>query len=209
MKQRCQWPGNNQVMVQYHDKEWGVPNFNDLKLFEYFVLDAFQAGLSWQIILDKRKNFKKAFHNFNPKKIATYTKKDINRLLKDEGIIRNRLKIEATIVNAQKYFTLKKEYGSFANYLWQFTNHKPIQNNFTTLKQIPTTTKESDTMSKDLKKQGFKFVGSTTCYAFMQGAGMVNDHTTNCFRYQEIKKLAPPRESKRTRAKTHQSYSSS
>jgi len=188
MKQRCPWPGNNPLMIQYHDKEWGVPQHNNQILFEYIVLDAFQAGLSWEIVLNKRENFRQAFSNFNPKKIAKYTNKDVKQLIKNAGIIRNRLKIEATILNAQKFLEIQQE-DSFDNYIWQFTNHKTIHNKHKTLKDIPSTSKESDAMSKDLKKRGFKFVGSTMCYAFMQGAGMVNDHTTNCFRYKEIKKI--------------------
>ncbi len=185
---RCAWPGNDPQMREYHDKEWGTPNYNDRKLFEFFLLDTFQAGLSWQIILRKRKGFKNAFANFNPAKIAKFTARDVDRLLKDEGIVRNRLKIVSTITNAQKFLEAKKEFGSFAKYIWQFTGHKTIHNNFKSLKELPAKTKESDAMSKDLKERGFKFVGSTICYAFMQGAGMVNDHTVDCFRWKEIKK---------------------
>lgn len=183
---RCPWPGNDPLMIKYHDKEWGVPLHNDRKLFEFLVLDAFQAGLNWKIVLHKRKNFEKAFDNFNPNKIAKYDEKDFQRLIKDAGIIRNKLKIQATITNAQKFLEIKDEYGSFDKYIWQFTNCKTIKNKCKTLKDIPATSPESDAMSKDLKKRGFKFVGSTICYAFMQAAGMVNDHLVDCFRYKEV-----------------------
>ena len=188
MKQRCSWVNNNPIMVAYHDTEWGLPQFNDKVLFEYLILDAFQAGLSWEIIINKRQGFKKAFCNFDPKKIKQFTQKDVDRLLQDASIVRNRLKIEATIVNAEKYFELVKEFGSLSNYLWSFVNNKPIQNKFKNLKELPAKTALSDTISKDMKKRGFKFVGSTCIYAFMQGMGMVNDHTTDCFRYKEVQK---------------------
>lgn len=186
---RCAWPGNNQLMVEYHDKEWGVPLHNDRKLFGFLVLDAFQAGLNWSIILSKRKNFEKAFDGFDPVKISRYDKNKINKLLNDEGIIRNKLKINTTITNAQLFLEVKKEFDTFDKYIWQFVNHTPVRNKFKTLKQLPAKTKESDAMSNDLKQRGFKFVGSTICYAFMQAAGMVNDHTKNCFRYKEINKM--------------------
>ena len=185
-KQRCAWPGENELMIQYHDKEWGVPLHEDKKLFEFLILDAFQAGLSWQIILKKRIGFQKAFHNFNAKKIAQYKEQDVQRLMQDEGIIRNQLKIRSTITNAQKFLETQKEFGSFDKYIWQFTNHKTIHNKWKSIKELPAKTKESDAMSLDLKKQGFKFVGSTICYAFMQAAGMVNDHTSDCFRWGEL-----------------------
>ncbi|MEK6945418.1 MAG: DNA-3-methyladenine glycosylase I [Nanoarchaeota archaeon] len=183
---RCEWPGQNELMIDYHDKEWGVPLHDDRKLFEFLVLDAFQAGLSWEIVLKKRKGFENAFDNFNPVKIARYGEKDTNRLLSDANIIRNRQKITATITNAQKFLEVRKEFGSFARYIWQFTGHKTIRHNFKTTRELPATSKESDKMSEDLKKRGFKFVGSTICYAFMQAAGMVNDHVTSCFRYKEV-----------------------
>ena len=186
-RKRCSWPGNDPQMSEYHDKEWGTPVHDDKKLFEFLTLDAFQAGLSWQIILRKRMGFKKAFENFNANKIAKFTKRDVNRLLKDVGIVRNRLKIESTITNAQKFLEAKKEFGSFAKYIWQFTGHKTIHNKFKSLKELPAKTKESDAMSKDLKERGFRFVGATICYAFMQGIGMVNDHTIDCFRWKQIK----------------------
>ncbi len=185
---RCEWPGNNELSIEYHDREWGVPLHNENFLFEYLILDAFQAGLSWQTILNKRKNFQKAFHNFNAKKISKYSEKDKSRLLNDKGIIRNRLKINASITNAQKFLEIQKEFGSFDKYIWQFTNHKTINNKFKNLSDLPVKTKESEKMSEDLKKRGFKFCGPTICYAFMQAAGMVNDHTTNCFRYKEVQK---------------------
>lgn len=189
-KKRCAWPGKeekNKLMIKYHDEEWGVPVHDDKKLFEYFLLDTFQAGLSWEIILKKRENFRKAFNNFNPIKIAGYTNQDRKRLLNDAGIVRNRLKIESAIVNAQKFLEIQKEFGAFDKYIWQFTKHKTIKNKFKELKELPSKTKESDTMSKDLKERGFKFVGSTICYAFMQGTGIVNDHLIDCFRYKELK----------------------
>lgn len=188
MKKRCPWPSDDQLMIKYHDTEWGVPVFDDRKLFEFLVLDAFQAGLSWSIILKKRESFRKAFHDFRPEKIAIYTQKDVKRLLSNEGIVRNKLKINATVANAREFLKIKKEFKNFSRYIWQFTDHKTIQNKFKTLKELPAKTKESDAMSKDMKKRGFKFVGSTICYAFMQAAGMVNDHTVDCFRYKEITK---------------------
>jgi len=176
-------------MRAYHDREWGVPVHNDRKLFEFMVLDAFQAGLSWSTILDKRQNFKAAFDNFDPKKIARYGKREVARLLKDAGIIRNRQKIEATIANARAFLEVKKEFGTFDKFIWQFVGGKPRQNRFRTMRQIPPNTRQSDAMSRELKRRGFKFVGSTICYAFMQAAGMVNDHVIICFRYPHIRKL--------------------
>ncbi len=186
-KKRCQWPEKSELMVKYHDEEWGVPLHDDKKLFEFFVLDAFQAGLSWSTIIIKRENFSRAFHYFDARKIARYRKKDFNRLMKDAGIVRNRLKIESTITNAQKFLEIQKEFGSFDKYIWQFTNHKTICNKFKSLKDLPAKTKESDAMSADFKKRDFRFCGSTICYAFMQAAGMTNDHTLDCFRYKELK----------------------
>ncbi|MFC1755126.1 DNA-3-methyladenine glycosylase I [Thermoproteota archaeon] len=191
-KKRCAWIGDwskiNPIMLEYHDTEWGVPLHDDQKLFEFLTLDAFQAGLNWEIVLNKRKNFKRAFNNFNFGKIARYTKKDVKRLLSDAGIIRNRLKIQATITNAKEFLKVKKEFGSFDRYIWQFVNHKTIQNRYKSLKDLPAKSAESDAMSRDLKGRGFKFVGSTICYAFMQAIGMVNDHTIYCFRYREVQK---------------------
>ena len=183
---RCEWPADDELMVKYHDTEWGVPLHDDQKLFEFIVLDSAQAGLSWKTILRRREGYRKAFDNFDPKKIAKYTKKDVKRLLNDARIIRNRLKIESTITNAQRFLEIQKEFGSFDKYIWQFVKYRTIKNSFRSLKEIPANSKESDSMSSDLKKRGFKFVGSTICYAFMQAAGMVNDHVTHCFRYRQI-----------------------
>ena len=178
---RCEWTSNNHLLKDYHDKEWGIPLHDDNKLFEFLVLDTFQAGLSWLIVLSKRNNFRKAMNNFDFKKIAKYDNKEIKRLVLDQSIIRNRLKIEATIDNAKKFIEVQKEFGTFDRYIWKFTNFKTINHKFKYLSQLPSKTKESDEMSTDLKKRGFKFVGSTTCYAFMQAIGMVNDHTIKCF----------------------------
>ena len=183
----CSWPVNNPLMIEYHDKEWGVPLHDDNKLFEFMILDAFQAGLSWNTIINKRDNFRKAFDDFNPVKISRYGESKYNRLMNDAGIIRNRLKILAAIENAKCFLKVQKEFGSFDKYIWQFTGGKTIVNKWKTLKELPAKTKESDAMSKDLKKRGFKFVGSTICYAFMQAAGMVNDHIITCSRYKEVK----------------------
>jgi DNA-3-methyladenine glycosylase I len=185
MKQRCPWVNENPLMIAYHDKEWGTPLKDDRKLFEFLILDAFQAGLSWNTIINKRQNFKKAFHNFDAKKIAKYTEKDKKRLMNDAGIIRNKLKIESTINNAKQFLKLK-ETTSFNNYIWSFVNNKTINNKIKTIKDYQSKTKESDLMSLDLKEKGFKFVGSTICYAFMQASGLVNDHSINCFRYKEL-----------------------
>ncbi len=183
---RCSWPSDNLRMIKYHDTEWGVPVHNDRKLFEFMILDAFQAGLNWRIILDKRTNFRKAFHNFNARKIARYTRRDVQRLLRDPGIIRNRAKIAATIGNARQFLKIQKEFGTFDKYIWQFVGGKPKKNKFKRLGQIPAKSKESDAMSKDLYEHGFRFVGSTICYAFMQAAGMINDHMVDCFRYNQL-----------------------
>ena len=188
-KQRCAWPGNPEkesLMIKYHDEEWGVPAHDDKKLFEYLLLDTFQAGLSWRTILHKRENFRKAFHGFNPEKIAKYGEKDVERLMNDAGIIRNKLKIQGAIANAKKFLEMQKEFGSFDKYIWQFTGHKVINNKIKSLTSMRATSRESDAMSADMKDRGFRFVGSTICYAFMQGAGLVNDHTTNCFRHGEL-----------------------
>lgn len=185
MGQRCDWPGENKLMIEYHDTEWGVPLHDDRKLFEFLLLDNAQAGLSWQTILNKRENYRKAFDNFDPIKIARYNKRKINSLLNNPGIIRNRLKIEAAMTNARAVLEIQKEFGSFDAYIWQFVNRIPIRNRWKSLKEIPATSIESDAMSKALKQRGFKFVGSTICYAFMQSAGMVNDHLIHCFRYTQ------------------------
>lgn len=189
-KKRCAWPGKEEkesLMIKYHDEEWGVPVHDDRLHFEYLILDGFQAGLSWKTILNKRENFRKALQNFNPEKISKFTEKDVERLMKDSGIIRNRLKIKGAVKNAIAFLKLQKEFGSFDKYIWQFTNHKTKHNQFRDLKELPARTEESEEMSKDLKKRGFTFVGPTICYAYMQGAGMVNDHVVGCFRYGELK----------------------
>jgi len=183
---RCPWPGDDALMIAYHDDEWGVPVHDDRKLFEFMVLDANQAGLSWKTILQKRENFRRALHDYDVKRIVRYGEKDVARLLGDAGIIRNRLKIAATIENAKRFLEVQKEFGSFDEYIWQFTGGKTIHNKWKTLKQLPATSRESDAMSKDLKERGFKFVGSTICYAFMQAAGMVNDHLVGCFRHKQL-----------------------
>ena len=185
-KIRCAWPGANELMIKYHDEEWGVPNHDDRKWFEYITLDAFQAGLSWSIVLNKRQNFRKAFDNFDPLKISKYNQNKVDELIQDAGIIRNKLKINATITNANAFLEVQKEYGSFDKYIWQFVKGKPIINNWKTVSKLPASTLESDKLSVDLKKRGFKFVGTTICYAFMQSAGMVNDHVVTCFRYKEV-----------------------
>jgi DNA-3-methyladenine glycosylase I len=189
-KRRCAWVREDDLpSLEYHDKEWGVPILNDDRLlFEFLILEGMQAGLSWSTILKKRDNYRKAFDKFNAKKIVQYDKQKFNALLKNEGIIRNRLKIQSVISNAEAYLQLKKEYGQFSKYIWSFVAGKPIQNRFRTPKEVPATSPISDKMSKDLKKRGFKFVGSTICYAFMQAVGMVNDHTVHCFRYKTLHK---------------------
>ncbi len=183
---RCGWISNDKLMNEYHDNEWGIPVYEDRKLFEFLVLDAFQAGLSWRTILHKRENFRAAFDDFDVDKIAAYDHEKTMQLLNNVGIVRNRLKISATIINAKAFINICDEFGSFSSYIWQFTNNKTIVNNWENLKDIPARTVESDAMSKDLIKRGFKFVGSTICYAFMQAAGMVNDHTIHCFRYKNL-----------------------
>jgi DNA-3-methyladenine glycosylase I len=186
MKNRCPWPSDDKLMIKYHDKEWGVPLHNDKKLFEFLILEGFQAGLSWKTILHKRENFRKAFDNFDFNKVAKYNKRKVNSLLRDAGIIRNQLKIEGSINNAKAFLRVRKEFGTFNKYIWGFVSGKPIQNKFKTLKELPAKTKLSDKISDDLKKRGFKFVGSTIVYAHMQATGMVNDHTITCFRFREV-----------------------
>ncbi len=187
----CDWPGDDKLMQKYHDEEWGVPVLSDTKHFEYIILDSFQAGLSWKTILHRRKGFKKAFEGFNYKKVAAFNKQDVKRLMKDDGIIKNKLKIEASISNAKAFMEVQKEFGSFNRYIWQFVNYKPIIRKLKFSYDTPITTPESDAMAKDLKKRGFKFCGSTICYAYMQAAGMVNDHLVTCPQFkttQNIKK---------------------
>ena len=188
MKIRCSWAGEDPLMIEYHDKEWGVPVHDDKLLFEFLVLESAQAGLSWITVLRKRENYRKAFDNFDPAKIARYDEKKIEELLNNPGIIRNRRKIMATVDNAQAVLEIQKEFGDFDSYIWQFVGGKPIQNELKCLEDLPPFTVESEKMSKDLKKRGFKFVGPTICYAFMQAVGMVNDHVIDCFRYKEVKK---------------------
>jgi DNA-3-methyladenine glycosylase I len=183
---RCPWPEGNEQMVRYHDTEWGVPLHDDRKLFEFLVLDAFQAGLSWAIVLKKREGFRKAFDNFDPREVAKYDSRKVKALLVDVGIIRNRMKIEATIANARAFLAVQREFGSFDRYILQFVGGRPKKNRWRTLKQLPARSAESDAMSKGLKERGFRFVGSTICYAFMQAAGMVNDHLVGCFRHREL-----------------------
>lgn len=185
-KQRCSWCQGDALYEAYHDEEWGVPIYDDDLLFEFLILETFQAGLSWITILRKRENFKKAFDAFNYKKIATYSQDKMDALLLDAGIIRNKLKIKATVTNAQAFIKIQEEFGSFSKYIWGFVDGKPLKNNFKSMVEVPSNTPLSDTISKDLKKRGFKFVGSTVVYAHMQATGMVNDHMTDCFRYHEV-----------------------
>jgi len=185
---RCAWSSNDPLYQSYHDNEWGVPVHDDRRLFEMLTLEGAQAGLSWITVLRKRENYRKAFDGFDPKKISRYTQARITKLMANEGIVRNRLKIESTVLNAKAFLAVQKEFGSFDTYLWQFVNGKPLANQRRTIREVPASTPESDALSKDLKKRGFKFVGTTICYAFMQAVGMVNDHTTDCFRYAHLGK---------------------
>ena len=186
IRHRCKWAGEYPPMIRYHDEEWGVPVHDDRRLFEFLILEGAQAGLTWRTILDRREGYRRAFDGFDAEKIARYGAKDEKRLLADAGIIRNRLKIAATILNAQKFLETQEEFGTFDTYLWQFVDGKPLVNKIRSIQQIPATTGISDRMSKDLKKRGFKFVGSTICYALMQAVGMVNDHEVACFRYSMV-----------------------
>lgn len=185
-KHKCGWCLGDDLYESYHDKEWGVPVYDDDTLFEFLILETFQAGLSWITVLKKRENFRKAFDDFDYKTIATYDQKKIECLLQNEGIIRNKLKIKSTITNAQAFMEVQNEFGSFSKYIWNFVDGEPIKNSFKNYKNAPANTALSDTISKDLKKRGFKFVGSTVIYAHMQATGMVNDHEVNCFRYEEV-----------------------
>ena len=189
MKKRktCEWPAGDDLMIKYHDTEWGVPADEDRKIFEFLVLESAQAGLSWRTILHKRSGYKKAFANFDYKKVAKFNTKDVARLIKNPDIIRNRLKIESTINNAKRFLEVQKEFRSFSNYMWSFVNGKTIDGKRKTLKDLPAVTKESEIFAKDLKIRGFKFLGPTVIYAHMQAVGMVNDHITDCYRYKEIK----------------------
>lgn len=183
---RCGWVFDDPLYVEYHDLEWGVPVYDDTKLFEFIVLEGAQAGLSWLMILRKRENYRKAFSGFDPVKVARFGEEKIQRLLKESGIIRNELKIRAIVNNAVAFLKLQEEFGSFAEYSWRFVGGKPRENSFKSLKDIPSSTPESEAFSRDLKKRGFKFVGPTIVYAYMQAVGMVNDHTVDCFRYKEL-----------------------
>ena len=189
MKIRCDWCTASQLYIDYHDNEWGIPLHDDRKLFEFLILEGVQAGLSWETVLKKRENYRTAFNNFDPTKISRYGNKKIEALLDDKGIIRNRLKIVSAINNAKRFLEVQEEFGSFDSYIWKFVAGKPILNRYKSVKEIPAATEISDSMSKDLKKRGFTFVGPTICYAHMQATGMVNDHVVNCYRYGEINAL--------------------
>ncbi len=188
MKNRCEWCGTDELYVKYHDEEWGVPVHDDKKQFEFLILEGAQAGLSWLTVLRKRENYRKAFDGFDVNKVAKYSEKKIEKLLQNSGIIRNKLKVRSAVSNAKAFIEVQKEFGSFDKYIWQFVNNKPIINKWKSMSELPATSNESDTLSKDLKKRGFKFVGSTIMYAHMQAIGMVNDHTIDCFRYKKVKK---------------------
>jgi len=190
MNKRCDWSGAEPIYVDYHDKEWGVPVHDDRMHFEMIILDGAQAGLSWITILKRRDSYREAFDNFDAVKVSRYNDKKVEKLLTNPGIIRNRLKVNSAVKNAQAFLKIQEEFGSFDDYIWQFVNHKTIQNKWKKMAELPAKTAESDAMSKDLKKRGFSFVGSTICYAYMQAAGMINDHTADCFRYKEVKELS-------------------
>jgi DNA-3-methyladenine glycosylase I len=187
VKTRCDWCGSDPLYVAYHDEEWGVPVYNGRRLFEMLVLEGAQAGLSWRTILRKRQNYRRAFDGFDPRRVAAYSEGDVRRLLADPGIVRNRLKIESAIKNAGGVLEIMGEFGSFSTFLWRYVDNSPKQNAWQSTHEVPARTEQSDRMSRALKKRGFKFVGSTICYAFMQSVGMVNDHTVNCFRYAQLK----------------------
>jgi DNA-3-methyladenine glycosylase I len=188
---RCAWPSDDGLMIAYHDDEWGEPVHDDRKLFEFMVLDAVQAGLSWRTVLHKRENYRRALHNFDAVKIARFKDKDMARLLEDAGLIRNRLKMAAIVENAKHFLEVQKEFGTFDEFIWQFTRGKTIHNRHKTMGDIPAISDEAEAMSKELKARGFKFVGPTICYAFMQAAGMVNDHTVDCYRHKQLTKRKP------------------
>ncbi len=187
---RCKWAGEELMMRDYHDTEWGVPVYDDRELFEFLILEGAQAGLSWSTILKRRQGYREAFENFDVNKIARYADSDLERLVQDERIIRNKLKIKSAINNAKHFLEVQKEFGSFSKYIWQFVNNEPIQNDFSKLSEIPATTPLSNEISKDMKKRGFNFIGPTICYALMQSIGMVNDHVISCYRYEQIKALS-------------------
>ncbi|MCU7798047.1 MAG: DNA-3-methyladenine glycosylase I [Candidatus Thiodiazotropha sp. (ex Semelilucina semeliformis)] len=188
-KTRCTWAGSDPLYQSYHDAEWGVPCFDDQRLFEFLILEGAQAGLAWITILRKRANYLKNFDDFDPRKVARYSQKRIEKLLQDPGIVRNRLKVESTVTNAEAFLLIQEKHGSFSDYLWDYVDGEPITNHWRTINQVPASTPLSDQLSKDLKKAGFRFVGTTICYAYMQAVGMVNDHTTDCFRHSEVKQL--------------------
>ena len=200
---RCRWCGSDPLYLAYHDEEWGVPVHDDQRLFEFLVLEGAQAGLSWLTILKKRENYRKAFQGFACERIARYSEGDVARLITHPGIVRNRLKIESAIKNAQGVLDIQEEYGSFDAFLWRYVEGTPVQNAWQCLEEVPALTKQSDQMSKDLKKRGFNFVGSTICYAFMQAVGMVNDHTTDCFRYGEIAGIASKKQAETKSTLSH------
>lgn len=183
---RCAWVGNDPLYIAYHDEEWGVPVFEDRRLFEFLILEGAQAGLSWYTILKKRPNYRRLFDNFDPQKVAGYGEDKIAELLADQGIVRNRLKINAAVTNGRAFLQVQQEFGSFSNYIWRFVGGKPQQNSWRMLEEIPAETETSRRMSKDLQQRGFRFVGPTICYAFMQAVGLVNDHTVDCYRYKEL-----------------------
>lgn len=189
IKNRCVWVNNDPLYIEYHDKEWGVPVYDERLLFEFLVLEGMQAGLSWLTVLKKRENYRNCFDQFNAEKIIRYSDLKIGKLMENEGIIRNKLKIQSVVTNAKAFLMVNQEWGSFSDYIWHFVDGEPIQNHWEKAGLVPSKTHLSDKLSKDLKNRGFKFVGSTICYAFMQAIGMVNDHTTNCFRHKEICKL--------------------
>lgn len=186
---RCEWANSNQLEMEHHDEEWGVPVHDDRLLFEMLILEGAQSGLSWATILQKRDGYRQAFDNFDAKKISRYSEKKVEKLLQDPGIVRNKLKVNATVVNAKQFLQIQKEYGSFDEYIWSFVGGKPIKNKWKKLSEVPSSSAESHDMSKSMKKKGFKFIGPTTCYAYMQAIGMVNDHVVSCFRYTKVSKM--------------------
>lgn len=193
-KTRCQWSVNgNALYIRYHDEEWGVPVYDDKKHFEFLVLEAAQAGLSWATVLNKREGYRKNFADWDAGKVARFTEKQVEKILLDPGIVRNRLKVESTVNNAQRFLEVQAEFGSFDAYIWRFVDGRPVVNAWTSLKEVPPTSVLSDTVSKDLKKRGFKFVGSTVIYAHLQATGIINDHTVDCFRYREVQRLVAKR----------------
>ncbi|HME70073.1 MAG TPA: DNA-3-methyladenine glycosylase I [Myxococcota bacterium] len=198
-KRRCAWVADDPLRIAYHDREWGVPAYDDRVLFEFLLLEGAQAGLSWDTILRKRDGYRRAYHRFNPRRVAKYDAQDRARLLADPGIVRNRSKVAASIQNAQVFLEVQREFGSFDRYLWGFVGDQPIQGKRCTAKEVPARTPESDALSKDLRRRGFKFVGSTICYAFMQAVGVVNDHTQDCFRAREVRSLGQATPGKRAR----------